>query len=61
MAVGLSSKDSTRASTDQGSEARPPVGSPMEWRFLQTAPGVVVSEGLGYGREPFQLRWRKLP
>lgn len=44
-----------------GQRGRPPVGSPMEWKFLQTAPGVVTSEGLGYGREPFRLRWRKLP
>lgn len=44
-----------------GQRSRPPVGSPMEWKFLQTAPGVVTSEGLGYGRQPFLLRWRKLP
>ena len=44
-----------------GQRGRPPVGSPMEWKFLQTAPGVVSSEGLGYGRETFWLRWRKLP
>ncbi len=44
-----------------GQRGRPPVGSPMEWKFLQTAPGVVTSEGLGYGRAPFRLQWRKLP
>lgn len=44
-----------------GQRGRPPVGSPMEWKFLQTGPGVVSAEGLGYGQEKFQLRWRKLP
>jgi len=42
-----------------GQRGRPAVGSPMEWRMLQTAPGYVASEGFGYGRETFQLPWRK--
>ncbi|MBI3199234.1 MAG: hypothetical protein HYZ40_17340 [Rhodospirillales bacterium] len=44
-----------------GQRGRPTVGSAMEWKFLQTAPGVVASEGLGYGRETFRLRWTKVP
>jgi hypothetical protein len=45
----------------QGQRGRPAIGSPLEWKFLQTAPGIVASEGLGYGRETFRLRWTKVP
>ncbi len=44
-----------------GERGRPAVGSSMEWKFLLTGPGVVASEGLGYGREAFRLRWHKVP
>ena len=44
-----------------GKTGQQTVGSPMEWKFLLTGPGVVASEGLGYGREAFHLRWRKSP
>ena len=44
-----------------GQQGRPPVGSPMEWKLLLTGAGVIASEGLGYGREAFRLRWHKSP
>ncbi len=43
-----------------GQKGRPAVGWPMEWKFLNVGPHEVLSEGLGYGREPFKLRWRKV-
>lgn len=43
-----------------GQKGRPAVGWPMEWKFLNVGPHEVLSEGLGYGRETFKMRWRKV-
>ncbi|MSO66105.1 MAG: hypothetical protein EXQ85_10015 [Alphaproteobacteria bacterium] len=42
-----------------GQRGRSPIGSPMEWRFRSASPNEVLSEGLGYGRESFRIRWQK--
>ena len=37
------------------------VGTPMEWKFLSTSSTDVSSEGLGFGKETFRVRWRRDP
>jgi len=41
--------------------SRPAVGWPMTWKFMITEPDQAASEGLGYGREAFYMRWHKAP
>lgn len=43
----------------RGSTSRPAVGWPMEYIVELSAPGLLIGEGIGYGREPFRVMWRK--